>query len=212
MEDDFLKETKFCDIHSKEIGSFVKNLISTSTVETISNIFNFVRDGVKYRFDFPSVKASETLGKKAGTCFNKATLQIALLRKAGIPAGYGVYLVSKEILKPVLPEDIFSMVNDLTIHVFTKVFLENRWFGLDTTIDIELFDCFYRNSGIWKHDDWDRKSEILLPEDFVVEDQGLYANIDLYLLQPPRFWTDELIKKANLYIENKIRQKKEQKW
>lgn len=206
--EDFLKPTKYCDIDSKEICDFVKTIKSEKPFEVVSFIFNFVREKIKYRFDYPCVSASKTLIKKSGTCFNKANLQIALLRKAGIPAGYNVYLVKKEILKPILPDDIFSMVNDLTIHVFTKVFIDNRWVGLDATVDIELFSCFYRNSGIWSHPEWDGKNDILLDKEFVVEDQGLYANIDLYLSKPPRFWNDELIKKANLFIEEKISMKK----
>lgn len=207
MEDDFLKETRYCDIHSKEIVDLVENLKNLDIIEKVSNIFNIVRDNIKYRFDYPCIRASEILKKKTGTCFNKANLQIALLRKAGIPAGYGVYLVKKEILKPVLPEYIFSMVNEFTIHVFTKVFIDNKWLGLDATVDKELFEVFYKGSCIWKHEEWDRKNEILLPRDFTIEDQGIYASIDLYLSQPPRFWTDELIKKANFYIEEKIKEK-----
>ncbi|MCX7705432.1 MAG: transglutaminase family protein [bacterium] len=205
MEDEFLKETRYCDIHSKEIIDFVQNLIGEEEIKTVANIFNFVRDEIKYRFDYTCVKASETLKKKVGTCFNKANLQIALLRKAEIPAGYGVYIVHKDILKEILPEDIFSMVSNPTVHVFAKVFLENRWIGLDATVDRELFECFYKNSGMWKHEEWDGKNEILLSRNFILEDQGLYANIDLYLSKPPRFWTDSLIVKANSYIEEKIR-------
>ncbi|MCM8816986.1 MAG: transglutaminase family protein [Candidatus Omnitrophica bacterium] len=208
MEGDFLEETKYCDISSKEICEFTETLKSREVIDTIENIFNFVRDEVKYRFDYPCVKASETLKKKIGTCFNKTNLQIALLRKAGIPAGYGVYLVHREILKSILPQDIFTLVNEPTIHVFAKVFIHNRWIGLDATVDKELFETFYKNSDIWNHEKWDRKGEILLDKFFIVEDQGLYANIDLYLSQPPRFWTDELIKKANFYIEEKIKEKR----
>ncbi|MCM8764884.1 MAG: transglutaminase family protein [Candidatus Omnitrophica bacterium] len=208
MNDDFLMPTRYCDIGSKEINDFVKELGYRPKIETVSTIFNFVRDRIKYRFDYPSTTASKTLTKKAGTCFNKANLEIALLRKAGIPAGYGIYLVRKEILKLILPEDIFSMVNDPTVHVFAKVFMGSKWIGLDATVDIELFNCFYQDSDIWTHDPWDGKTDILLKEDFVVEDQGLYANIDLYLSQPPRLWTDSLIEKVNAFIEDKIKQKK----
>lgn len=203
--EDFLKETRYCDINSKEISDFAKKISGSNTIETIYNIFEFVRDSIVYRFDFTNVFASETLKKRKGNCFNKANLQVALLRKSGIPAGYGVYLVHKEILKPILPEDIFSLVNEPTVHVFAKLFIENRWICLDATVDMEIFEHFYRDMGYWEHKQWDRKTDIKLCNQFVVEDQGLYANIDLYLSQPPRFWTDELIKKANNFIEEKIR-------
>ncbi len=206
-DNDFLQATKYCDIDSKEIRDFVYGLKSMTTFEMVSFIFNYVRDSVKYRFDYPSVPASVTLIKKTGTCFNKANLQIALLRKAEIPAGYGVYLVKKEILKPVLPDDIFSMVNDLTVHVFAKVFINNKWTSLDATVDEELFNCFYRESGIWTHDIWDGKTDIQLKKEMIVEDQGLYSSIDLYLSQPSRLWNDKLLERANAFIEEKIKQK-----
>ncbi len=205
--DDFLKATKYCDIESRSISEFVEKFRGLERVDIAKAIFNFVRDEIKYRFDYPSVMASKTLLKKYGTCFNKANLQIALLRKAGIPAGYGIYLVKKEIIKPILPEDIFAMVNEVTVHAFAKVLLEERWIGMDATVDIELYECFYKNSGAWAHDEWDRQNDIQLQRDFIVEDQGLYANIDLYLSQPPRFWNDYLIEKANIFIEEKIRRK-----
>ncbi|HOK80972.1 MAG TPA: transglutaminase family protein [bacterium] len=209
--DEYLKETRYCDIHSQEIDDFYRAIGSRDTNEIANLIFNFVRDSVKYRFDYPWVKASETLRKKTGNCFNKANLQIALLRRAGIPAGYGVYLVHKEILKPILPPDIYLLVNQPTVHVFAKLFIHNRWVNLDATVDFELFQCFYNNSSIWSHTHWDGLSDISLDKSFVVEDQGVYANIDLYLSQPPKFWTDNLIQKANCFIEQTIKKmKKEQ--
>ena len=142
---------------------------------------------------------------------SKANLQIALLRKTGIPAGYGVYLVRKEILKPILPPDIYQMVNQPTVHVFTKLFIQNRWVSLDATVDLEMFQCFYSSSGTWTHNCWNRQSDISLDKGFVVEDQGVYANIDLYLSQVPKFWTDQLIQKANCFIEESIKNMREGK-
>ncbi|HOJ31865.1 MAG TPA: transglutaminase family protein [bacterium] len=206
-----MKETRYCDIHSQEIVNFCKNIESDDAIDIAGFIFDFVRDNIKYRFDYPSVRASETLRKKTGNCFNKANLQIALLRKTGIPAGYGVYLVRKEILKPILPPDIYQMVNQPTVHVFTKLFIQNRWVSLDATVDLEMFQCFYSSSGTWTHNCWNRQSDISLDKGFVVEDQGVYANIDLYLSQVPKFWTDQLIQKANCFIEESIKNMREGK-
>ncbi|MGB9642390.1 MAG: transglutaminase-like domain-containing protein [Candidatus Ratteibacteria bacterium] len=206
--DEYLKETRYCDIHSQEIDNFYRTIGAGDTGEIANFIFNFVRDSIKYRFDYSWVKASETLRKKTGNCFNKANLQIALLRKAGIPAGYGVYLVNKEILKPILPPDIYLLVNQPTIHVFAKIFIHNRWINLDATVDREMFECFYIHSGAWSHTCWDGHSDVSLDKRFVVEDQGVYANIDLYLSQPPKFWTDNLIRKANRFIEETIKKMK----
>ncbi len=203
-DDEYIKQTRYCDFESKEITNFCENYRYLNTLDIVAAVFDFVRDTIKYRFDYPWRCASETLKKKTGNCFNKANLQIALLRRCGIPAGYGVYLVRKKILRPLLPDEIFEMVNDTTVHVFAKVFINNRWICLDATVDKETYIAFYKDIEIWKHSDWDRKTDIKLDPEWVVEDQGLYANIDLYLSQPTRFWTDRLIETANYFIEKKI--------
>lgn len=206
--DEYIKQTRYCDFESKEIVDFCRNYRNLDTLDIVAGIFNFVRDTIKYRFDYPWRCASETLKKKTGNCFNKANLQIALLRRCSIPAGYGVYLIKKGILKFLLPDDIFEMVNDPTIHIFTKVFVNNRWICLDATVDIETYNTFYKNLEMWKHSKWDRKTHIQIEPKWVIEDQGVYANIDLYLSQPPKFWTDQLIEIANSFIEKKIGLKK----
>ncbi|HOC02375.1 MAG TPA: transglutaminase-like domain-containing protein [Candidatus Ratteibacteria bacterium] len=208
-DDEYVKSTRYCDLESKEIIEFCSNYKNLSALDTIEEIFNFVRDTIKYRFDYPWRYASETLKKKTGNCFNKANLQIALLRRCGIPAGYGVYLIKKEILKVLLPYDIFEMVNDPTIHVFAKVYINNRWISLDATVDKETYNTFYKKIGMWQRSNWDRKTHIQIEQEWVVEDQGLYSNIDLYLSQSPRFWTDKLIERANSFIEKNIISKME---
>ncbi|HPP66298.1 MAG TPA: transglutaminase-like domain-containing protein [bacterium] len=206
VSEEYIKQTKYCDCWSQPITDFCKNYRYLSMLEAIADIFNFVRDTIKYRFDYPWRYASETLKKKTGNCFNKANLQIALLRGCGIPAGYGVYLIKKEILKPLLPDDIFEMVNNHTVHVFAKVFINNNWLSLDTTVDKEIYTTFYKNSAIWQHTPWDKKTPVQMAQDWLIEDQGLYSNIDLYLSQV-RFWTDPLIQRANLFIEQKLYKK-----
>lgn len=101
------------------------------------------------------------------------------------------------------------MVNDPTIHVFAKVYINNRWISLDATVDKETYDTFYKKIGMWQRSNWDRKTHIQIEQEWVVEDQGLYSNIDLYLSQSPRFWTDKLIERANSFIEKNIISKME---
>jgi len=212
MEKEYLLPTKICDVENVDIK--MRSYLLTKNVfderEKAIRIFNFVRDEIKYRFDYPSTKASDTLKKGYGNCFNKANLQIALLRSAGIYSGYKVYLIRKEVFKPIVPPEIYELINEPTIHVSAAVWIDEKWIEADTTIDYELYNCIYRNMENWKYGEWDGEKDFTLPEEFIVEDQGIYSNIDLYLLNPPKFWNDELLKEANTFIEGKVKNGKKQ--
>jgi hypothetical protein len=75
----------------------------------------------------------------------------------------------------------------------------------DTTIDFELYNHIYRNMENWKYEEWDGEKDISIPEKYIIENQGIYSNIDLYLLNPPKFWNDQLLKRANDFIEELIK-------
>ncbi len=53
-------------------------------------IFYFVRDKIPLAFVNPKTTASRTLRNREGSCFTKATLQMALLRSVGIPARFRI--------------------------------------------------------------------------------------------------------------------------
>ena len=96
---EFIAGTKYCDIDNPILRLITRELVSPckgdDTLSAIQ-IFNWVRDEVKYYFDFWNVKASDTLMKMSGMCANKANLQIAMLRSIGIPAGYMVLRIKKD--------------------------------------------------------------------------------------------------------------------
>jgi hypothetical protein len=207
MEKEYLIGTKICDIDSPDIK--MKSYLITKNIHSerqkAINIFNFVRDEIKYRFDYSCTKASETLKKGYGNCFNKTNLQIALLRSCNIYSGYKVYLIKKEVFFPIVPKDIYELITQPTVHVSCVVYLNNRWVEADTTIDFELYNHIYRNMENWKYEEWDGEKDISIPEKYIIENQGIYSNIDLYLLNPPKFWNDQLLKRANDFIEELIK-------
>jgi len=207
MEREYLSGTKVCDIESPDIKmkSYMLTKDSYSEKQKAIDIFNFVRDEIKYRFDYSYIKASETLKKGYGNCFNKSNLQIALLRSCGIYAGYKVYVIKKEVFFPIVPKDIYELISQPTIHVGCVVFLNNRWVEADATIDFELYNHIYRNMENWKYEEWDGEKDISIPEKYIIENQGIYSNIDLYLLNPPKFWNDQLLKRANDFIETLLK-------
>ncbi|HOK56439.1 MAG TPA: transglutaminase family protein [bacterium] len=207
MEKEYLLPTKICDVENPDIKmkSYFLTKKSFSEKQKAIDIFNFVRDEIKYRFDYSYTKASETLKKGYGNCFNKSNLQIALLRSCGIYAGYRVYLIKKEVFLPIVPKDIYEKISQPTVHVSCAVYIEKKWVESDSTIDFELYNHIYRNMENWKYVEWDGENDISIPAEYIVENQGIYSNIDLYLLNPPKFWNDELLEKANRFIDELLK-------
>ncbi|HOJ39679.1 MAG TPA: transglutaminase-like domain-containing protein [bacterium] len=203
VEPDYFRATRVCDLDHPRIGLLSQQLVASCSTEREKAvaIFNFVREKILYRFDYPGTLASTTLVRRKGNCFNKANLQIALLRRAGIPAAYGVCLIHREVFQPLLPEDIYQLVSEPTVHVYACCYLKNSWVAADATIDRQTYENFYLNQPGWFYADWDGTTDYLLAEAHLVAKQGLYANIDLFLMQPPRFWTDQLLERANQHLE-----------
>lgn len=201
---EFLAGTKYCDLEHPEIQKQVELLLSScdnSKINQAMRIFDWVRDTVKYRFDYWNVKASETLQKTSGMCANKANLQIAMLRAVGIPAGYGVFRIRKETLRTIAYDEIYARSSDVIIHVYCRVFLNCQWISADSTVDRELYEAAYLEVPDWEYHAWDGQSHFQMAKKYIVEDLGMRWNIDEYMDIPPRFLNDEIIGKANRYIE-----------
>jgi len=205
MEQEYLSPTRFCDRDHPEIVKQCLSLTADYSDETdrAVSIYRFVRDAIPYRFDYPATAASQTLERRGGNCFNKATLQIALCRRAGIQAAYSVILIRRDVFRPLLPTDIFELVSEPTVHVFCSCLLSDRWVAADATIDEKLLRAVYRKEG-WPKSPWNGQDDARIPGDVLIEDQGIYANIDVFLLHPPKFWNDELLGRANEFLARVI--------
>lgn len=211
--DKFLAETKYCDISNPAIQSKSKMLISSCKGDEVCfaiRIFNWVRDEVKYGFDFWNVKASETMKKMFGMCANKANLQIAMLRAVGIPAGYGILRIKKEALRTTANDEIYEKSADIIIHVYCCANLNGRWISADATVDKELYEVAYLEIPYWNYKDWDGKRHFRISDYYIVEDMGLHADIDIYMDIPPRFLDSGIIDRANRYITQLRRKVKAQ--
>lgn len=200
---EFLRETCFCDHSHPLIRSIAEEIFEGAgdEVEIAIRAFEWVRDQVLYRFDYWAVKASETARKRQGMCANKANLQVALLRAAGVPAGYHLMRIRKEVLKPVAEPTLYRLTRPVTLHVFCSVFLNGRWVSADATVDGRLYRAAYAGRPGWSYVKWDGSFDYEIDRSFVVEDLGIHADIDELLATPPRFLNDELLRRANLHIE-----------
>ncbi len=200
---EFLLGTKYCDVGNAGIQEQTKLLLSScdDDVRSAMLIFDWVRDEVKYGFDFWNVKASETMRKMRGMCANKANLQIAMLRAAGIPAGYGLFRIRKEAIRTIANDEIYDNSSVAIIHVYCSVLLNGQWISADATVDRELYQAAYLRVPDWEYLSWDGREHFRISSSYIVEDLGLHSNIDEYMDMPPRFLTRNIIKRANSYVE-----------
>ena len=201
---EFLAKTKYCDIRSSEIKRQTALLLSSCNGDAARFavcIFDWVRDEVKYSFDFWNVRASETMRKMSGMCANKANLQIAMLRAAGIPAGYGMLRIKKEAIWTIANDEMYDKSSEVIIHVYCCVLLNGRWISADATVDRQLYEAAYLGVPDWDYLNWDGQNHYRISSSYIVEDLGLRSSIDEYMDMPPRFLTDDIIKKANDHIE-----------
>ena len=203
MHSGFLAGTKYCDVDNAEIQKQTEKLLSScgDDVHSAVRIFNWVRDKVKYSFDFWNVKASETMRKMSGMCANKANLQIAMLRAAGIPAGYAMLRIRKEAIRTIANDEIYGKSSDVIMHIYCCVMLNGQWISADATVDRELYEAAYLDVPNWEYLSWDGRNHFRISSSYIVEDMGLRSNIDEYMDMPHRFLTDDVIRRANNHIE-----------
>jgi DNA-binding protein len=200
----FLLETKYCDINDPEIINITKDITRKCNGDDICSaiqIFDWVRDRIKYSFDFWNIKASETLKKKSGMCANKANLQIAMLRSVGIPAGYMVLRINKDAIRAIATDELYEKSSDIIIHVYCCVMLNGNWIGADASVDRDLYDSAYIYIPGWDHVEWNGRDHIHLPDNYIVDVSGPFASIDEYMDMPHRFMTDEIVYRSNCFID-----------
>lgn len=122
----FLLPTHVCDADHPDVARLSRELIppGTSTVQGARNVRAWIRENINYTLDDKKAKASETFAKREGMCTNKANLQIALLRAAGIAAGYKLVHITKECFRsPHMLPELFEKIHEPTVHCFAAVYL-----------------------------------------------------------------------------------------
>ncbi|MCM8769401.1 MAG: hypothetical protein NC911_07025, partial [Candidatus Omnitrophica bacterium] len=73
LDPEYLRPTEVCNLHDPEIARWSQTLTRNlyTDKEKAVAIFNFAREKIVYRFDYPATLASQTLIKKYGNCLNK---------------------------------------------------------------------------------------------------------------------------------------------
>lgn len=189
--EDFLKPTEFCDSDHPDIIA-AANAITWDCItekEKAMSIFYYVRDNFPYTFGNWNWKASETLKSKVGMCTNKANIMVALLRAAGIPAGYGLLKVNaQDYFGPVTPVSFRFMGSKRSVHIYPYVWLDGRWIKADASTDRALAEktaYLVYSTIIVEWDGFHDAIDPILPT-HVYSDEGPFATIDFQMKKKPR--------------------------
>lgn len=162
-----LQKSRLTDVDSPSIERKARELISSSQTvkEQADAVYAFVDRRIRYDFQQWDVSASDTLKSKRGMCMNKSNLAVAMLRSVGIPARFGVVMLSTEkgAFKHTAPKEMRGKISPETEHVGFEAWDEQAktWRGYwGTGLDRELRDI--------------RRAVGTAPSYAVVEERGIY--------------------------------------
>lgn len=171
----FLKPSELCDLGHPLIKRVSSGIVKKSkTLEDVAvRMFYLVRDKVYLALVHPWKTASETLRIGKGSCLTKATLQVALLRAAGIPARFRIMEFKgndPEEWEGILPPFAISRMPERWPHYFAEVFVEGRWVMADATFDKSLIPAI---------EDWDGRRDVCsISKKAILYDAGAFAFIE----------------------------------
>lgn len=196
--DNLLNETVYCDYSHPAISKLKIEFAGDSKepADLIEKIFLFVRDTIVFGGDHWQVKASETLLKGYGACYNKNVLMIALLRAANVQSKLMANPVHKTFTKPSVGF-VHAFFSDPFYHCFTNVLIDGNWISLDPTLDRTTYETFFKPESVAWQIDWDRTNNMQLysesiagpSREYLNIDKALNANLDSHFLfkKEPRF-------------------------
>jgi hypothetical protein len=173
--EDFLKPSELCDSDNPLTKSAAEKITKNAMKpkDTAIKIFYFVRDKIPLAFVNPNKTASETLRIGKGSCFTKATLQLALLRSVGIPARFRILKFKgndPDEWEGILPKIAVSMIPEQFPHYLVEVYIEGRWIMADATFDKSLISDI---------EDWNGNDDVCSIEDeAILSDMGACAFIE----------------------------------
>ena len=180
MEQPRLQEaTRFCDFEHPAVSSLARQLADgeTDTRRIAEAVFKHVRDGIRFGIDIVQVKASETLTKGYGVCWNKSLLMIALLRSNGIPARLACNPVHREFMRPAMGEACSSIQEPLN-HCFVQVQLEGRWISVDPVLDARTYQKLFVPHGVAWGIDWNGKDDMRLYTENIAGPAACFEDLD----------------------------------
>lgn len=213
---DQLAKTVYCDHSHPAIRKLSDQFtqISTDTADQVEQVFLFVRDSIVFGGDHWQVKASETLAKGYGSCFNKNLLMIAILRAAKIESKLMANPLKNTFTKPSVGS-LCRFFSDPFYHCFTSVLINGQWKSIDPTLDRKTYEAFFKPAGVNWQIDWDGTNDMLLysesvagpPQEFDQIDEALNNNLNSYFLfrHEPSFLRNIWLRIGNMNMWRKVR-------
>ncbi len=179
-----IQETVYCDFNHAAVSSLAKKLAGDGidAGKIAQAVFKHVRDNIRFGFDLVQVKASQTLEKGYGVCWNKALLMVALLRANQVPARLASNPVQREFMKPVMGEACQTLPETIN-HCFAQVHLDSDWICVDATLDAATYEKFFVPHGVAWGIDWEGKEDLRLYTESIVGPVESIENIDAAVLQ-----------------------------
>lgn len=184
MEQATIQETTFCDVNHPAISSLAKKLANgeTNTRKITQSVFKHVRDNIRFGFDIVQVKASETLAKGYGVCWNKALLMVALLRSNKIPARLAYNPVKRDFMRPAMGDAIQTLPETIN-HCFAQVQLDGEWIAIDATLDDATYHKLFAPHNVAWGIDWNGKEDVRLYTENIAGPVDFFEDIDAAIQQ-----------------------------
>ena len=130
-----------CDHDHPSIRRQAVRLRRASPASTARAIFHAVQ-AMPYRFGHWHERASQTLARGVGMCTTKANLQVALMRAAGLEAGFVETPMPMSKLGKLMPDAWLALMRNEVRHYFAAVKLGGRWWACDASYDDTAFNIY----------------------------------------------------------------------
>jgi hypothetical protein len=130
-----------CDADHPDIRRRAARLRRATPASTAEAILKYVHS-IPYRFGIWQERASDTLARGVGMCTTKANLQVALLRAAGLEAGFVEIPVQTAFLGKLMPDAWLALQRPTVRHYFAAVKLNGVWHGCDSSYDYGSYRIF----------------------------------------------------------------------
>ena len=185
LSDELLRPTTFFDFDHPDVMSFVEATVGTETDPVLQavNLFYAVRDQIRYdmygvSIDPQRFKASDVIARKAAFCIPKASLLVAGLRAAGIPAVIGTSDVVNHFTTPKM-ERVMQGSEVFLHHGYATMFLNGKWVKAVPAFNKVLCE----KTGV-APTEFDGTSDALL------QDYDAEKNLRMTYLKDHGHWTD----------------------
>ncbi len=204
MNEAYIRKSVYCDFGHPAIAGLAEDLAQRESdpAKITLAAFNYIRDNIRFGFDIARVKASETLAKGYGVCWNKSLLLTALLRSNKIPARMAYRPLNREFIRPAMGDACQTLTEQFN-HCFTQVQLDGAWIAADATLDASTYRKLFLPHQVSWGIDWDGKQDMQLYTEHIAGPPVIIEDIDTAIQQdmgnvlPPPSEAEDIFGPAN---------------